>query len=142
MEAPSDVRIDKWLWAVRLFKSRSLASEACQGGHVKIAGQGVKPARSVRAGETIIALAGGVKRTVKVLGLSAILASLATAVTEFAWYALATGVDPWRIAKANLLITFGLRPAVLVLLVGLVPCIYVIVCDYMKVVEKQPAGAR
>jgi len=80
--------------------------------------------------------------SVKVLGLSAILASLATAVAEFAWYALVTGVDPWRIAKANLLITYGLRPAVLVLLVGLVPCIYVSVCEYMKVVEKQPAGAR
>jgi sulfoxide reductase heme-binding subunit YedZ len=80
--------------------------------------------------------------SVKVLGLSAILASLATAVTEFAWYALATGVDPWRVAKANLLITFGLRPAVLVLLVGLIPCVYVIVRDYMKVAQKQPAGAR
>lgn len=45
--------------------------------------------------------------------------SLATAALEFLWYALATGVDPWRIAKANLMPAFGLRPALIVLLSGL-----------------------
>jgi ribosome-associated heat shock protein Hsp15 len=69
MQSPAEVRLDKWLWAVRLYKSRSLATEACQGGHVKIAGQSVKPARSVRGGEVITALAGQVNRTVKVLAL-------------------------------------------------------------------------
>ncbi len=69
MEPAAEVRIDKWLWAVRLYRSRSLATEACQGGHVKIAGQSVKPARNVRAGEVITALTGGVTRTVKVLAL-------------------------------------------------------------------------
>jgi methionine sulfoxide reductase heme-binding subunit len=61
-----------------------------------------------------------------VLTTSAGLAGLLTAIIEFAWYALATGVDPWRIAKANLMISFGLRPAIIVLLVGLIPCGFVI----------------
>ena len=60
--------------------------------------------------------------TPAVLAISAGLACLITALTEFAWYALTTGVDPWRIAKANLMFSFGLRPAVIVLLVGLIPC--------------------
>jgi ribosome-associated heat shock protein Hsp15 len=69
MEPQSGVRIDKWLWAVRLYKSRSLAAQACQAGHVKIGGQNVKPAREVRVGEVICALAQRVQRTVKVVAL-------------------------------------------------------------------------
>ncbi len=66
---PEIVRIDKWLWSVRLYRSRSLATDACQAGHVKIAGHGVKPSRDVRVGDVITALVGGVHRTVKVLAL-------------------------------------------------------------------------
>ena len=69
MHSPANVRIDKWLWAVRLYKSRSLATKACDGGHVRIAGAHVKPSRDVRIGEIIIALTGRVHRTVKVLAL-------------------------------------------------------------------------
>jgi sulfoxide reductase heme-binding subunit YedZ len=61
-----------------------------------------------------------------VLAISAGLACVLTALTEFAWYGLTTGVDPWRIAKANLMFSFGLRPAIIVLLVGLIPCGFVI----------------
>jgi ribosome-associated heat shock protein Hsp15 len=64
----SRVRIDKWLWAARLFKSRSLASQACLAGQVKIGGQRVKPSREVHVGEIITALTGRIQRTVKVLG--------------------------------------------------------------------------
>ena len=61
-----------------------------------------------------------------ILAISAGLGGLLTALTEFAWYALATGVDPWRIAQANLMVSFGLRPAVIVVLVGLIPCGFLI----------------
>jgi ribosome-associated heat shock protein Hsp15 len=69
MTAHSSMRIDKWLWAVRLYKSRSLAADACSAGHVKIGGASVKPARDIRVGEVLTALCGRVHRTVKVLGL-------------------------------------------------------------------------
>jgi ribosome-associated heat shock protein Hsp15 len=69
MQMPERVRIDKWLWAVRLYRSRSLATEACHAGHVKIAGQSVKPSREVRVGETITAQTEGLTRTVRVLAL-------------------------------------------------------------------------
>jgi methionine sulfoxide reductase heme-binding subunit len=67
--------------------------------------------------------------TPAVLAASAGLAAILTVVAEFSWYGLATGIDPWRIAKANFLFTFGLRPAIIVLLVGLVPVAYVMARD-------------
>lgn len=47
------VRIDKWLWAVRIFKTRSQATAACKGGKVKINGQNIKASREVKEGEKI-----------------------------------------------------------------------------------------
>jgi ribosome-associated heat shock protein Hsp15 len=47
------VRIDKWLWAARFFKTRSLATRACELGRVESNGQGAKPAREVRAGDLL-----------------------------------------------------------------------------------------
>lgn len=61
--------MDKWLWSVRLFKTRTLASEACAAGRVCINNLPVKPARAVHVGEVIIAVTGEMTRTVKVLAL-------------------------------------------------------------------------
>ena len=47
------MRIDKWLWAARFFKTRSLASRACDLGRIECAGQKVKPAREVHAGDLL-----------------------------------------------------------------------------------------
>ena len=63
------VRIDKWLWCVRLYKSRTLATEACEVGKVKISAHPAKPSRSVKIGDLITASTGNVTRTVKVLQL-------------------------------------------------------------------------
>lgn len=68
-DAPADVRVDKWLWAVRLFKTRTLAIAACNAGHVKVGNQRIKPSRSVHPGETLTVLVGEIQRTVKVLAL-------------------------------------------------------------------------
>ncbi len=64
-------RIDKWLWAARFFKTRSLAAAAVDGGRVKWNGQQVKPAREVQSGDELDIVAGEVRWTVIVKGLNA-----------------------------------------------------------------------
>ena len=49
----SEARIDKWLWAARIFKTRTIAAEACKKGRISINGAQVKPSRMVKAGEVI-----------------------------------------------------------------------------------------
>lgn len=63
------VRIDKWLWAVRLFKTRSQASQACRLGKVTIEGEELKPSREVKKEMIISIRTGPVQKTVKVLEL-------------------------------------------------------------------------
>jgi ribosome-associated heat shock protein Hsp15 len=66
------LRIDKWLWAARFFKTRSLATEEIDKGRVAVNGQEVKPAREVKAGDTVAVRREGVTRTVVVKGVSAV----------------------------------------------------------------------
>jgi ribosome-associated heat shock protein Hsp15 len=69
-EGPEPVRIDKWLWAARLFKTRSLAADAVKAGRVAIDGQRVKPSRDVRIGDEIEVRVGQVRTVVVVKALS------------------------------------------------------------------------
>ena len=70
-QAEDPIRIDKWLWAARVFKTRSLAADACDGGKVDINDQSVKPAKNVRPGDQIkVTLAQGRRRILKVVALS------------------------------------------------------------------------
>ena len=60
-------RLDKWLWSVRVFKSRSLASDACRAGNVTVNEQLAKPARDVRPGELVAVKQGLMLRTLRVV---------------------------------------------------------------------------
>jgi ribosome-associated heat shock protein Hsp15 len=64
------IRVDRWLWAARLFKTRALAHDAVAGGHVRVNGERVKPARDVRANDVLEVRAGDFVRTVVVLGVA------------------------------------------------------------------------
>ncbi|MBW7894337.1 MAG: RNA-binding S4 domain-containing protein [Opitutaceae bacterium] len=64
-------RIDKWLWCVRLFKTRALATTACRAGAVLIGDVPVKPAREVRIGETVCVRQGLITRTLQVVAAPA-----------------------------------------------------------------------
>lgn len=63
-------RLDKWLWAARFFKTRSLACEEIEKGRVQVNGAAAKASREVRVGDTIALRQGSVPRTVVVTGLS------------------------------------------------------------------------
>jgi ribosome-associated heat shock protein Hsp15 len=66
----SSVRVDKWLWAARVFKTRSLATDACNGGKVDLNEEAAKPAKAVRPGDVVrVTLAQGRKRILKVTAL-------------------------------------------------------------------------
>ncbi len=64
------MRVDKWLWAARFFKTRALASDAVTGGKVEVAGQRVKPARALHVGDVVRVRIGPYEHEVVVRGLS------------------------------------------------------------------------
>ena len=64
------VRIDKWLWAARFYKTRALARQAIETGKVEVGGQRAKPSRSVRIGDALVVVRGDERFEVEALGLS------------------------------------------------------------------------
>jgi len=64
----SDPRLDKWLWCVRVCKTRAEATALCRNGRVQVNDLDAKPGRDLHAGETVVARIGMVTRTLKVLG--------------------------------------------------------------------------
>jgi ribosome-associated heat shock protein Hsp15 len=69
-ETGEQIRVDKWLWAARFFKTRSLAAEAVAGGKVEINGARAKPSRNVRPGETLNIRIGPFEWTIIVRGIA------------------------------------------------------------------------
>jgi len=63
----ADARIDKFLWAIRAFKTRTDATDACKGGKVKVAGGNAKPSKEVKPGDVLTVKKGSVTYTYKVL---------------------------------------------------------------------------
>lgn len=64
------IRIDKWLWAVRVYKTRTQATDACKAGRIKILGTAVKASREVKIGEEISVHFSPINRILKVTGLT------------------------------------------------------------------------
>lgn len=70
MESPLQIRIDKWLWTVRQFKTRSMATTACDQGKIFVNGQPAKPSRMVKTGDEIQLKRTGLVRTLFVLKIT------------------------------------------------------------------------
>jgi ribosome-associated heat shock protein Hsp15 len=72
VQEESSVRLDKWLWAARFFKTRSLASQSIAAGHVKIGGARAKAAHIVKLGDEVSVVIGPYTHTITVRGLSGV----------------------------------------------------------------------
>jgi ribosome-associated heat shock protein Hsp15 len=83
--SPQDrVRLDKWLWAARFFKTRSLAAQAIAGGRVKLNGERTKPSKDVKAGDRLELSVGELHSSVEVRAVSARRGPAAEAATLYA----------------------------------------------------------
>src|SRR5580692_6310258 len=70
MPEKEKLRIDKYLWAIRAFKTRTLAADACKAGRVKLDGKNIKPSHEVKTGEVYQVTKGVERRVLKVTGLA------------------------------------------------------------------------
>lgn len=66
----TEERVDKWLWATRVFKTRTISSEACKKGRISVGGVAVKPSRTIKAGDVVEVRKPPVTYSFKVLGLT------------------------------------------------------------------------
>ncbi|TVP77091.1 MAG: RNA-binding S4 domain-containing protein [Puniceicoccaceae bacterium] len=69
-EGPAHMRLDRWLWAVRVYKTRSDAADACRGSAVRLNGSIAKPSAKVRTGDQVIARTKALTRTLQITNLS------------------------------------------------------------------------
>ncbi len=99
-----NARIDKWLWAVRIYKTRSQASEACRKGRIIINGIQVKPSRVIKTGDTILIRKPPVVYTYRVRGL---LQKRQSASLAREYYEDLTSVEELNKLKINEQIFFG-----------------------------------
>ncbi|MCY1519522.1 Heat shock protein 15 [compost metagenome] len=83
MSATEKLRIDKYLWAIRLFKTRSLATDACKAGKVKLNGQNVKPSLIIKPGEIYQVSKGIEKKIIEVVELLHQRVDAKTAITKY-----------------------------------------------------------
>ena len=83
MTAQEKLRIDKYLWAIRLFKTRSLATDACKAGRVKLNGQNLKPSAIVKVGEIYQVSKGIEKKLIEVVALLSTRVEAKVAVTKY-----------------------------------------------------------
>lgn len=97
MTGKEKLRIDKYLWAIRVFKTRTLAADACKAGRVKLDNQNTKPSHEVKIGETYQVSKGIERRVLKVTGL---LHSRADAKTAVHFYEDITPVEQTQAFKS------------------------------------------
>ena len=71
-QSPTSLRIDKWLWATRFFKTRSLAANAVEGGKIRLNGQHTKSSREVKAGDEVEIVVGDTRWQIVVRGINAL----------------------------------------------------------------------
>ncbi len=89
------VRIDKWLWAARFYKTRTAATDAVTGGHVHVNGVRAKPSKDIQIGDDVQVTVSGLEWTVTVTGLADRRGSAAVAATLY------TESDASRVARAK-----------------------------------------
>jgi ribosome-associated heat shock protein Hsp15 len=94
-----NVRIDKWLWATRLFKTRREASAACQAGKVKLNGRSIKPGRTVKIGDELQITRKMYKQQIRIRGLSERRVAHKNAVTLFEDFTPEKEIDQARLVR-------------------------------------------
>src|ERR1700744_5219973 len=97
MAVKEKLRIDKYLWAIRIFKTRTLASDACKAGRVKLDNQNIKPSHEVKIGE-VYQVSKGIER--KVLKVSGLLENRVDAKTAVDFYVDITPVEQTQAFKS------------------------------------------